>query len=121
MENLKRCAGWGWKRRAAQMRRTERSDTPVAVVTRRVQCTALAWRLRECQLDHAVDQRAGGNGDRLGFLVLSQSRRCRLRAWTVIARVRQVSKPGRSVPDLLGQQNVYCNKFALMLLDRVLC
>jgi hypothetical protein len=48
--------------------------TPVAAATRPVQCIALAWRLRERQLDHAVDQRAAGNGGKQGFLILSHSR-----------------------------------------------
>jgi hypothetical protein len=49
-----------------------------AAVTRPVQCIA-RLALNEGRLDHAADQRAGGNGDRLRFLILSHSGRRRAR------------------------------------------
>ena len=107
-------AGRGWKSYA------ERSDTPVAAaITRPVQCIGPARWLAEHQLDHAADPRAGGNGDKMGLLLVSHSRPpMPLRMNRFASTKQRFETLAYGGPPFFVNKTTLCNKFAtIFLLD----
>ena len=112
-----------WRRCSLQIRRTERSDTPDG----RGHLPAGPMRPRACllkerQLNHAVEQRAGGNGGRLGFLVLSYSRPPPSRMNRTRKHPAVLRNPYVWCPPFFVNKPTLCNKFASIFpLDSPLC